>query len=149
MKIAVGCDPNATDLKEKIVEHVRNLGYEVQDFGSDDPIYAHVAFKVAEAVVNGEFDRGILMCGTGIGMMLAANKVPGAYAANISDPYSAERACLSNNCNIITLGSKIIDVELAKKLVQINLGLKYQYNERSGPKVDAIIDYENNHYRSR
>ncbi len=146
MKIAIGCDPNAADLKKEIIEYVSSLGYEVTDFGSDDPIYAHVAIQVAESVVNGTYDRGILMCGTGIGMMLAANKVNGAYAANVTNVYCAERACLSNNCNIITLGSKVVDVEMAKKIVQTYLSLQYEYNERSGPKVDAILNYEKSHF---
>ncbi len=149
MKIAIGCDPNAAELKNEIAEYVKSLGHEVDDLGSEDPIYAHVAIEVAEAVVDGLYDRGILMCGTGIGMMLAANKVYGAYAANVSDLYCAERACLSNNCNIITLGSKVVDKELAKKLVYTYLSNQYVYNERSGPKVDAIVEYEAGHSHRR
>ncbi len=68
MKIAIGCDPNAADLKNVIIDFVQKLGHEVKDFGSDDPIYANVAFEVAEAVVRQEFNRGIVICGTGIGV---------------------------------------------------------------------------------
>ena len=96
MKIAVGCDPNATDYKKMLIPVIEGLGHEVTDFGSDDPIYANVAIEVGEAVAAKKFDRGILFCGTGIGVMLAANKVKGAYAAVVSDVYSAQRACLSN-----------------------------------------------------
>ncbi|MGO5115445.1 RpiB/LacA/LacB family sugar-phosphate isomerase [Candidatus Avoscillospira sp. LCP25S3_F1] len=145
MKIAVGCDPNAEAYKQEMIEFIKSLGHEVTDFGSDDVIYAHVAIRVAEAVAAKEYDRGILFCGTGIGVMLAANKVKGAYAANINNVYSAQRACLSNNCNIITLGSQVTGDMLGKELIEAYLDCNYVYNERSGKKVDAIVDYEQQH----
>lgn len=142
MKLAFGCDPNAESFKQEMIEFVKGLGHEVVDFGSKDVIYAHVATKVGEAVAAGECERGILFCGTGIGVMLAANKVKGAYAANITNVYSAKRACLSNDCNIITLGSQVTGNMLAKELIAAYLDCTYEYNERSGKKVDAIHDYE-------
>ena len=145
MKIAVGCDPNAEAYKQEMMEFIKSLGHEVTDFGSDDVIYAHVAIRVAEAVAAKEYDRGILFCGTGIGVMLAANKVKGAYAANINNVYSAQSACLSNNCNIITLGSQVTGDMLGKELIEAYLDCNYVYNERSGKKVDAIVDYEQQH----
>ena len=145
MKIAIGCDPNAEAYKQEMIEFVKSLGHEVTDFGSEDPIYAHVAIEVAEAVAAKKYDRGILFCGTGIGMMLAANKVKGAYAANVLNVYSAKRACLSNNCNIITLGSQVTGNMLAKELIAAYLDCTYVHNERSGKKVDAIVDYEMSH----
>lgn len=145
MKIVMACDPNAAAFKQEMMKFVRELGHEVTDFGSDDPIYANVAIRAAEAVAAREFDRGILFCGTGIGVMLAANKVKGAYAANVLNVYSAKRACLSNNCNIITLGSQVTGNMLAKELIAAYLSCTYEYNERSGKKVDAIVDYENRH----
>ena len=145
MKIALGCDPNAEAYKQEMMEFIKSLGHEVTDFGSDDVIYAHVAIRVAEAVAAKEYDRGILFCGTGIGVMLAANKVKGAYAANINNVYSAQRACLSNNCNIITLGSQVTGDMLGKELIEAYLDCNYVYNERSGKKVDAIVDYEQQH----
>ena len=145
MKIAVGCDPNAEAYKQEMMDFIKSLGHEVTDFGSDDVIYAHVAICVAEAVAAKEYDRGILFCGTGIGVMLAANKVKGAYAANINNVYSAQRACLSNNCNIITLGSQVTGDMLGKELIEAYLDCNYVYNERSGKKVDAIVDYEQQH----
>ncbi|MQM73470.1 MAG: RpiB/LacA/LacB family sugar-phosphate isomerase [Eubacteriaceae bacterium] len=145
MKIAVGCDPNAQAYKEEMIEYIKSLGHEVTDFGSDDVIYAHVATKVAEAVAAKEYDRGVLFCGTGIGVMLAANKVKGAYAANVWNVYSAKRACLSNNCNIITLGCQVTGNMLAKELISAYLNETYVRNERSGKKVDAIVEYEQNH----
>ena len=81
MKIAIGCDPNAQAAKEVLIKYIEAKGYgEVKDFGSEDPIYGHTAFAVAEAVAAKEYDRGILLCGTGIGVSIAANKVKGAYA---------------------------------------------------------------------
>ncbi len=117
MKVAIGCDPNGTELKATIKKHLNDLGYEWEDYGSNDPIYPNVAIKVAEAVASGKHQRGILICGTGIGMCIAANKVPGAYAALCSDAYSAERARKSNNANIMTLGAQVMGPELAKTLV--------------------------------
>lgn len=145
MKIAVGCDPNAEAYKQEMISFIKKLGHDVTDFGSDDVIYAHVATRVAEAVAAKEYDRGILFCGTGIGVMLAANKVKGAYAANVNNVYSAKRACLSNNCNIITLGSQVTGDMLGKELIEAYLSCTYEYNERSGKKVDAIVEYEQQH----
>lgn len=145
MKIAVGCDPNAEEFKQLLIPFIEGLGHEVVDFGSDDPVYANVAIKVAEKVAAKEFDRGILFCGTGIGVMLAANKVKGAYAAVIGDVYSAQRACLSNNCNIITIGSQVTGYKKAELLIEEYLKENYVYNERSGKKVDRILEYERTH----
>ena len=113
------------------------------DFGSDDPIYANVAFKCAKAVAAGEFDRGVLLCGTGIGVSIAANKVKGAYAACIHDVYQAQRAELSNHANIVTMGSQVIGIELAKCLLKEYLSCTYDPNCRSKDKVQRIIDFEN------
>ena len=92
MKIVFGCDPNATEFKLQLMEYVKGLGHEVADLGSDDPIYANTAIEVAKAVAAKEYDRGIIVCGTGIGVSIAANKVKGAYAACIHDVYQAQRA---------------------------------------------------------
>ena len=144
-KIALGCDPNAADLKDIIKNHLSQLGYEWEDYGSDDPIYANVAIKVAEAVASGKHDRGILMCGTGIGMSIAANKVTGAYAANCNDPYSAERSIKSNKANILTLGAQVIGTELAKSLVTVWMASVYVPGGRSEPKIQRIYDYAKEH----
>ncbi len=144
-KIAIGCDPNAAGLKKAIIKHLAELGYECEDYGSDDPIYANVAIAVAEAVAAGKHDRGILMCGTGIGMSIAANKVPGAYAALCSDAYSTERSIKSNNVNIMTLGEQVTGVELAKRLVSIWIDSEYTPGGRSEPKIQRICDYAQEH----
>jgi ribose 5-phosphate isomerase B len=140
-KIAIGCDPNAADLKAVVMQQLTDLGHEYEDYGSDDPIYANVAIKVAEQVAAGVHDRGILICGTGIGMCIAANKVPGAYAALCADAYSTERSIKSNNANIMTLGSQVTGSELAKSLVKIWMASEYVPGGRSEPKIQRIYDY--------
>lgn len=142
MKVVFGCDPNAKEFKIKLIEYVRELGHEVYDLGSDDPIYANVAIKLAEAVVNKEYDRGILLCGTGIGVSIAANKVKGAYAACIHDVYQAQRAELSNHANVITMGSQVLGIELAKCMVKEYLSATFDPACRSKVKIDKIIEYE-------
>ena len=142
MKIAVGCDPNAAEYKRQIVAFVESLGHEIVDFGSDDTIYANVAISVAEAVVAGQYDRGILMCGTGIGVSIAANKVNGAYCALCNDVYQAKRAQLSNNANLIALGAFVTGIELGKELVRAYLGQTFDPQSRSLPKIERIIGYE-------
>jgi ribose 5-phosphate isomerase B len=140
--VALGCDPNARELKEAVKAHLTELGFAWEDYGSEDPVYANVAIKVAEAVAAGRHDRGILICGTGIGMSIAANKVPGAYAALVSDGYSAERASKSNNANIITLGSLVTGTALARTLVATWLASAYTPGGPSEPKVQRIYEYE-------
>ena len=145
--VAIGADPNAAELKGVIKKHLEELGFEWEDYGSDDPVYANVAFKVAEAVAEGKHDRGILLCGTGIGMSIAANKVPGAYAALCADAYSAERARKSNNANIMTMGAQVVGYELAKTLVTIWMKSEYTPGGRSEPKVRRIIEYAREHQK--
>ena len=143
MKIAFGCDPNAAELNLGLMDYVKTLGHEVFDLGSDDPIYANVAFDLAKAVAAGEYDRGVLVCGTGIGVSIAANKVKGAYAACIHDVYQAQRAELSNHANIITMGSQVVGIELAKCMVKAYLENTYDPNGRSHVKLQRIYEYEN------
>lgn len=143
MKIAIGCDPNATEYKTILTPFIESLGHECVDFGSDDPIYANTAIRLAEAVAAGECERGILICGTGIGVCIAANKVKGAYAALVNNVYQAQRAQLSNNANIITMGAQVTGIELAKCLVKEYLSVSYDPNSRSAPKVARITEYEN------
>lgn len=140
--IAIGCDPNASNLKDLLIEHIVHLGYLVEDFGSEDPIYANTAYHVATAVAAGKYDRAILLCGTGLGMCLAANKVPGAYAAACSDPYSTERSIKSNNVNILTMGSQVVGPELARKIVDIWLSVQYEPGGKSQAKINRIYEIE-------
>ncbi len=143
MKIAFGSDPNATEFKTALMEYTSELGHQVFDLGSDDTIYANVAIECAKAVANKEYDRGILVCGTGIGVSIAANKVKGAYAACVHDIYQAQRAQLSNNANIITMGSQVMGIELAKCIIKEYLNLTFDPNSRSKDKVARITEFEN------
>ncbi len=146
MKIAIGCDPNAQEAKLELIKFIEAKGYgEVTDFGSEDPIYANVAIAVAEAVAEKKYDRGILLCGTGIGVSIAANKVKGAYAALLSDVYSAKRARLSNNANIACMGAFTIGNKLREELTDAFLTNEFVPGCSSQPKVDAFVNYENTH----
>ncbi|WP_319476346.1 RpiB/LacA/LacB family sugar-phosphate isomerase [Marispirochaeta aestuarii] len=144
-RVAIGCDPNASDLKDYIKSCLDEWGYEYTDMGSEDPIYANVAFKVGEAVARGEYDRGILLCGTGIGVSIAANKVPGIYAALCTDVYSAERAVKSNNANVMTMGAQTIGPIIAREMVKTYLQADWEPGTRSEPKVQAYVDYAKKH----
>ena len=143
MRIAIGSDPNATEEKYRLVEFIKSneLG-EIVDFGSDDVIYANVAIEVAEQVANKKFDRGILLCGTGLGMSIAANKVKGAYAALISDIYSAKRAVLSNNANIACMGAFTTGEKLREELIYAFLTNKFDEKSASNAKVNAFVSYD-------
>ena len=143
MKIAIGCDPNAEEAKLDIINYIEKKGYgNVEDFGSTDPIYANTAIKVAEAVAAKKFDRGILICGTGIGVSIAANKVEGAYAALVTDVYSAQRCRLSNDCNIMCMGAFTSGNKNREMFVDEFLTKEFDPNSPSKPKVDAFVDYD-------
>ncbi len=142
MKVGIGCDPNASDMKHEIIDELTNLGHEVVDYGSEDPIYANVAIQVAEKVVAKECERGIVLCGTGIGVSLAANKVKGAYCALVTDVYQAQRATLSNNANMIALGAQVTGVKIARLLAKTFLENSYIPGGRSDDKIERIYQYE-------
>lgn len=147
MKIAIGCDPNAAPLKQEVIDELQSMGHEIKDFGADDPIYANVVIDVAEAVVRGEYDRGVVMCGTGIGASIAANKVPGAYCALVTDAYQAERAALSNDANMIAMGQQVTGSKVARLMAKTyfeNTG-NFDPAGRSAPKVQRIYDYAAEH----
>lgn len=142
-KLVIGCDDAAFDFKELIKAHLE-ADYQIIDCGvySAEPVlYPDVAHKVAEKIVKGEAERGLLFCGTGIGMAMTANKVPGIRAAQCHDVFSAERAALSNDAHIITLGARVVGIELAKKIIDTWLGLHYIDNP-SKEKIDRIMDYD-------
>ena len=143
--IAVGSDEAGYRLKSMLIEVLEEEGQEVADFGchSEDPVdYPDVAFEVAGAIARGEHDRGILICGTGIGMSIAANKVPGVRAAQAHDPYSAERARKSNDAQILALGARVIGPEVAKSLVKIWLQSEFAggNSTRKVGKINAADD---------
>lgn len=145
LTIAIGADDAATDLRNVVKSHLQVKGYEVVDFsrdiGDNALIYPDIAFNLASAVGDGIYPRGILLCGTGIGMAIVANKVPGVRAAQCHDTYSAERARKSNDAQIMTLGARVIGPELAKNIVDVWLASEFE-GGRSAPKVDKISYYE-------
>jgi len=145
MKLAIGCDEAAYSLKSEIMKHLDSIGAEYEDFGAGPGVavlYPDIGIKVAEAIARGDFERGILLCGTGIGMSISANKVPGIRAAVCHDPYSAERSRKSNNAQIMCMGARVIGVELAKYLVDIWLNCDFS-GGGSTAKVKRIMEYEN------
>ena len=141
LKIAVGCDPNAASAKAALMQYLGQKGFLLTDFGSDDPIYANVAIKVAEAVSRKEYDRGILICGTGLGVSIAANKVKGIRAAVCSEPFTAKMARVHNNCNILAFGARVVGAELAKMIVETWLDAEFE-GGRHQRRVDLITAIE-------
>lgn len=145
MKIAIGCDEAGVQLKNTIRHFVKNKGHEVEDFGLEEGesvLYPLIAEKVARSVAEGKNERGIIICGTGIGMAITANKVPGIRATVAHDVYSAERSIKSNNCQIITMGQRVIGIESAKTIIEIWLNSQF-IDGSSTPKVEKIIEIDN------
>lgn len=144
MKLAIGCDEAAYDLKQTLKAWLEEAGHQVADYGTHDAkpvLYPDVAIAVAEDVAKGQHERALLLCGTGIGMAISANKVKGIRAAQCHDTYSAERASRSNDAQIITIGARVVGPELAKSIVAAWLNSTFD-GGRSQPKVDRINDYE-------
>ncbi len=140
MKIIIGSDQNGFALKNVIIEHLTNKGVNIKDMGvyNEDPVdYPDIAEQLALTIAHNEYERGILICGTGVGMAIVANKVPGVRAACAHDVYSAERARKSNDAQILTMGSLVIGVELAKSLVDAWVASEFA-GGRSAPKVEKI-----------
>jgi ribose 5-phosphate isomerase B len=151
MKVAIGCDEAALDLKSILAKEIEAMGHDPVDLGvySDKPsLYADTAVKVAECVALGNCERGVLLCGTGIGMSIMANKVPGIRAALAHDTYSAERAVKSNNAQIITMGARVIGPELAKAILRTFLSSTFK-DGPSTPKVERIMQYERSFHESK
>lgn len=144
MKIGIGSDDAGFELKNIIDTYVQELGHTVIDFGpltTDPTDYPDVALAVASAVQDESIERGILICGTGIGMCITANKVSGVWAALAHDTYSAERARKSNNAQVITLGARVVGPELAKSIIKTFLESDFQ-GGNSTRKVAKIASYE-------
>lgn len=147
-RVAVGADNAGYAYKEAIradleadprVEVVRDFGVAGED---DQTAYPHVGLAAGEAIARGEVDRAVLVCGTGIGVALSANKVPGVRATPVSDSFSAERSVKSNDCQVITFGQRVIGLELARRLVREWLGYEFDTGSPSADKVAVLRDYE-------
>ena len=146
MKIAIGCDHGGFELKQAVIKFLEANGYEYKDYGTYDTQscdYPDIAIPVAEAVAAGEFDRGILICGTGIGIGIAANKVKGIRAACCSDYFSAKYTRMHNDANVLCLGARVIGVGAALELVDVFLNTEFE-GGRHQRRVDQIMELENN-----
>lgn len=145
MKIGFGCDHAAVELKNTLLEHLKEKGYECVDYGSFDPNtkdnYPEKGLEVAEAIMRGDVDKGVLVCGTGVGISLSANKVPGIRAAVCSEPYTAEMTVRHNNANIIAMGARVVGDELAKKIVDAFFDAEFE-GGRHAVRVAMISDIE-------
>lgn len=144
MKIALGCDEAGYAMKEALKPLLADHGCEVADYGvaeGETALYPDVAIAVAQAVARGDHERAVLICGTGIGVAISANKVRGIRAAQAHDTYSAERAQRSNDAQILCLGARVIGPELARSVVAAWLAASFD-GGRSGPKVARITAFE-------
>ena len=146
MKIGFGCDHAAIDLKNELIEYMTEKGYECVDYGTGydengEIIKCDYPNKGGEAVVRKDVDYGVLMCGTGIGISVAANKVPGVIAAVCSEPYSAKLTKQHNNANIIAFGARVVGVELAKMILDEFFGAEFE-GGRHQARVDMIHGIE-------
>lgn len=144
MKIAIGCDHGGFELKKEIISFLESEKHEVKDFGTystDSCDYSDVALPVAEAVAQKEFEFGILICGTGIGISIAANKVPGIRAALCSDTFSAHATREHNNANILTMGQRVVGAGLALDIVKTFLSSNFE-GGRHQTRIDKISEIE-------
>lgn len=144
MKIAIGNDHVAIDMKNEIRAHLESKGIEVLDMGTNSPERFHYpisGYKVARLVADGKTDGGVLICGTGVGISLAANKVRGIRACVCSDPYTAKLSKQHNNTNIIAFGARVIGIETAKMIVDEWLAAEYE-GGRHQTRVDMIAEIE-------
>lgn len=149
MKIAVASDHGGFRLKEEIIAFLKETGYDYKDFGAfseESMDYPDIALAVAEAVQKGDFDRGVLCCGTGIGVAIAANKVSGIRAALCHDTFSARAAREHNNANILTMGQRVIGPGLARDIVAVWLQADFQ-GGRHARRVDKICSIEQKYNR--
>lgn len=145
MKIAIGCDHGALALKNKLVAHLAETGYEVCDFGTHTPEscdYPVFAAAAARAVAGGECEKGIVLCTTGIGVSIVANKVRGIRCALLSDTKSAELTRLHNDTNMMALGAGITGELLALEIVDTWLGTEFSHNERHQRRINKVMALE-------
>ena len=145
MKVGFGCDHTAIDLKNELMAHLKERGYECVDYGAYDPNekvdYPVKGLAVAEAIKAGEVEKGVIICGTGIGISLAANKVPGIRAAVCSEPYSAKLTAQHNNAQIIAVGARVVGTELAKMIIDAFFDAEFE-GGRHARRVNMITDIE-------
>lgn len=149
MKIAVGSDHGGLELKKEVVKFLEAQGHEVKDFGThttDSCDYPQYGVAVAEAVVSGDFEKGVIICGTGQGIALAANKVKGARAVVCSDTFSAEMTRAHNDANILSLGERVVGKGLALKILETWLNTEFEGGRHTN-RVDLIKATENKNFK--
>lgn len=148
MKIGIAADHGGFELKEKLISALKTAGYEVKDFGAakltPDDDYPDFVIPLAEAVARGEIEKGLAVCGSGVGACIAANKIPGVRASMVMDPFSARQGVEDDNMNVICLGGRIIGYELAWSLVQIFLTARFSGAERHKRRLAKVTAEENN-----
>lgn len=145
MRIAVGCDHGGFEHKNAIAEHLKERGFEVTDYGIlelQSVDYPDIAVKLCDSIVNGENELGILVCGTGIGMSIAANKVKGIRAAACSEHFSAKYTRLHNNSNVLCLGGRVIGVGTAIELTDLFVDTEFE-GGRHQTRIDKVMAIEN------
>ncbi len=147
LRIVIGSDDAGYDYKMRLIDDlVAHPGVaDVVDVGVDaagSTPYASIAVTAAERVASGDADRGVLICGTGLGMAIAANKVPGIRAVTAHDSFSVERSILSNNAHILTMGQRVIGLELARRLLREWLDYRFDESSASASKLQVLTDYE-------
>jgi ribose 5-phosphate isomerase B len=145
VRVAIGSDHAGFPLKQHLVPFVRALGHEVEDLGTHDerPVdYPDFAASVGFAVVNGEADRGIVLCGSGLGASIAANKIPGVRAGNVVDHYSAHQGVEHDDMNVLVLGGRIIGIAVAEELVRAFLAARFSGEERHLRRLNKVLALE-------
>jgi ribose 5-phosphate isomerase B len=146
MKIAIGSDHTAYEFKEQIKKHLMKRGYQLTDFGThsvERVDYTDYGFAIGETVAEGGHDCGIICCGTGIGISIAANKVKGIRCVVCSEPYSAKLSREHNNTNVLSLGSRVVGIELGKMIIDEWLNTAFEGGRHTG-RIEKITKYENN-----
>lgn len=145
MKFAVACDHGAFEYKGIVIEMLKEMGHEVEDFGclnTDSVDYPDYAGPAAQSVAEGKNDRGIVICGTGIGVSIAANKVKGIRCALCGDTVSAKLTREHNNSNVLAMGQRIIGVELMKEIVRVWVKTEYSNDARHQRRIDKVMALE-------
>ena len=145
MKIAIACDHGALELKEDLLHYLAGKGYEMVNFGTDTPDscdYPDFAGAAARAVASGECEKGIVLCTTGIGVSIAANKVRGIRCALLSDPLSAKMTRLHNDTNMMAMGAGVVGENLALEIADTWLGTEFSGEARHQRRIDKVMDLE-------
>jgi ribose 5-phosphate isomerase B len=152
LRIAIGCDDAGVSYKNAIIKDLNSDARiaSVTDVGvpenTDKTAYPHIAVSAAQLVADGKADRAILICGTGLGVAISANKVPGIRAVTAHDSFSVERAILSNDAQVLCMGERVVGIELARRLVKEWVGYRFDRGSASAKKVDAIMEHERKNF---